>query len=324
MKKLCLVMYVFGDKYQEYIPLFLLSLFKEYPDYGVRIYLDRDLQDGVRNNMNMFLENDVNIIENYDDGLALTTKARKFEQIGKSIRWLVYDPAFEEYEAIYIGDIDILFFAESSPMFEEHIRHCELLGKPFSNICREHRLNKTMLPKSLAKNIIKFGIKQSIKFYMDRKISIKKLTGLHFVKTHEYYPALLKIRENYVNELNLLAEGKSKKYDLCSFNNESLLYDMMVECGFGETPEAEPGYNIATDGGQLSYRPHHGIHLGIFRGIGIMKNEKNLIESQAYKNFYASFEKLADTDEYKKIENNLSENIKELISNMRKYYANIV
>ena len=320
MKKICIVMYVFGDTYQEYIPLFLLSLFKVYPGYGVRIYLDRGMSDIVAKSMYMFSEMDVTVVEHYDDGLKLTKKARSYEQISKCVRWLVYDPAFEQYESVYIGDIDILFFAEKTPMFEEHMRHCEFLNKPYSNIARSHKLNKKLLLKPIARNLIKFGFGQSAKFYLSRQSQVKKLSGLHFMKTKPYFPEMLKIREDVVGELNLLAEGKSKKYNLCSFNNESLLYDMMMECGFGELEDAEPGYNIATDGGNLSYRPHHGIHLGIFRHSAIMQNEKSVIDSSEYRNFYREFEKLSETDEYKKLFGEFSEYLKTIIKNMQNYY----
>lgn len=320
MKKICIVMYVFGDTYQEYIPLFLLSLFKVYPDYGVRIYLDRPLSEKVSGGVEMFADRDVTIIQSYEDGLKLTKKARSFDQIGKSVRWLVYDKAFEDYEAVYIGDIDILFFAEKNPMFEEHIRHCDFLKKPYSNIAREQKLNKKLAPKPVARNFVKFGVGQTLRFYADGKKTITKMSGLHFMKTKEYFPKMLKLRENVVKELNLLAEGKSKKYNLCSFNNESLLYDMMLECGFGEIGKSKPGYNTATEGNILGYRPHHGIHLGIFRHKGIMESEKDTLKSEEYHEFYKSFEELAKTEEYKQLSKSFSEYLNEIIQNMREYY----
>lgn len=320
MKKICLVMYVFGNTYQDYIPLFLLSLFRVYPDYGVRIYLDRRLSENVLKNMNMFSRYDVTIIENYDDGLNISEKARKNEQISKCIRWLVYDKAFEEYQAIYIGDIDILFFSEKNSMFEEHWRHCEFLKKPYSNICRVHKPNKSFKLRLVARNFLKFGITQSVKFYVSKEKTIKKLSGLHFMKTKEYFPKMLTIREKFVDELNFLSEGKSKRYNLCSFNNESMLYDLMLDCGFGDIEESELGYNISDCGEQLSYRPHHGIHLGIFRQSGVMKNEASVINSQAYKDFYKQFSELEETSEYQHIQADFSDYMQEIINNMKKYY----
>lgn len=323
MKKMCMVKYAFGDSYQEYIPLFLLSLFKVYPDYGARIYLDRPLLPGIKKNLELFKDYDVTIVENYNDNLGLTEKARKFVAIGKCVRWLMYDEAFEEYDSVYVGDIDILVCPEEKPMYEEHLRHCETIGKPISNVMRTSGLNKKLVPKLVARNVIKFGIGQSIKYYKDKENRVKKVSGLHFVKTKGYYPQLLRVRDDFIKELNLLAEGKSKKYNLCSFRDEMLLYDLMIACGFGLLEEAEPGYNIAQDGGKYSYRPHHGIHLGTFRGEKPMEAEKDVIGSDLYKGYFEFFKELEQTREYKILYPEFSDYTKKIIDTMHRYYDKV-
>lgn len=322
MKKMCIVKYIFGDSYQEYIPLFLLSLFKVYPDYGTRIYLDRPMLPGVRKNVELFKDYDVTIIENYNDNLGLTKKARSFTSIGKCVRWLMYDEAFEEYDSIYVGDTDIIVCPEEKPMYEEHLNHCKFLNKPISNIMRVGALNKKLIPKLVARNIVKFGLGQSIKYYTGKETAVKKVSGLHFVKTKEYYPQLLKIRDNFIKELNLLAEGKSKRYNLCSFRDEVLLYDMMIACGFGLTEEAEPGYNISQDSNQYSYRPHHGLHLGSFRGDYARNHERENLMSDLYRSYYKFYCDLEKTEEYTKLQKEFSTYMQKVINEMHEFYKN--
>jgi len=48
MKKLCVIAYVFGDEYQGYIPLFIYSILKTYPEYEVKVYLDRELKPEIK------------------------------------------------------------------------------------------------------------------------------------------------------------------------------------------------------------------------------------------------------------------------------------
>lgn len=322
MKKICIVKYAFGEHYQEYIPIFLLSLFKVYPDYGTRIYLDRELRPNVKKSLEMFKGYDFTIIENYNDGLGLSEKARKIIAIGKCVRWLMFDEAFLDYDSVYVGDVDIIVCPEEKPMYEEHLNHCKVLNMPISNVMRTTDLNKKPTLKLVARNLIKFGISQSLKFYFGNEKVIKKVSGLHFVKSAEYYPQLLKVREDFVRELNLLAERKSKKYNLCSFRDEMLLYDLMIACGFGLTHEAAPGYNISRDSGQESYRPHHGIHLGTFRGEVPMKMEYDIITSELYRGYYNFFCELEKTEEYKTLEKDFSEELKGIIKRMHGFYEN--
>ncbi|MDP4119141.1 MAG: hypothetical protein Q8873_08130 [Bacillota bacterium] len=326
MKKLCLVLYIFGDKYQEYIPLFAWSLFKLYPDYGIRVYLDTKLNQHIKNQVEILKDKDLTIIENHLDNLEMTDKAKKVDLIQRSQRWLFYDEAFENYEAVYMGDADIIFCPEKEKMFEAHIKHCEIIGKPYSNIARKPIVRKNYSPKVIARNFIKFGIKDSFKYYFGHTKPIRKLTGLHFVRTKEYYSAVRPVMREYVKELNKLAEHKSKKYNLCSFNDEAVLYDMVNDCGFG-TPEVIGSglsglYNICESGEKMEYRPHHGIHLGIFRNEKTPFKEWNVVTSDLYRGYYEYFKELEKTGQYKSFEKGFSPYMRNIIDNMNKFYLN--
>ncbi|MBQ3053275.1 MAG: hypothetical protein IJC89_00025 [Clostridia bacterium] len=322
MKKICLVLYVFGNTYQEYIPLYLLSLFKIYPDYGVRIYLDRKISDNIKLQLKPFEKFDVTYIEDFTDNLGMSEKAKKINQIQKCQRWLFFDSKLLEYESVYIGDVDIFFCPERTPMFEEHLRHCDTIGMPYSNIARTSKLNRKLFSKDFARNIIKFGIKESISFYFSGVKCINKLSGLHFFKTKEYFEKVKPYLQKYVDELNLLAEGKSKKYNLCSFNNETMLFDLMKDCGFG-TPSfsgKSSEYNTCDDGSKIWYRPHHGLHLGTFRNSFTTNNELAVVTSDLYKSYFEYYKDFKTSPAFISLKENFSPYIIEILENMENFY----
>ena len=324
MKKLCLVLYVFGKKYQEFIPLFLLSVFKLYSDYGVRIYLDSDLLPVVKENLEIFKDYDYKIIENYkmDDGL--TKKAESFDQIQKCRRWYIYDDDFKNYEAIYIGDVDIFFCPEKTELFEAHLKHCDAIQKPFSNIKRTRTFNN-LSSKLILRNIIKFGPLQAIKFYFITNKILERLSGLHFIKTADYFNKVLPLKGEFIKELNLLAEGKSKRYSFWMFNNEGFLHDMMSAAGFGDIPDStNKDFNISENCYDVAYRPHHGLHFGVFRSMASAENERKMITSDLYLSYYKYFCSIEKTDEYKKLEKEFSPYLQNIINNMHEFYKNIV
>lgn len=75
----------------------------------------------------------------------------------------------------------------------------------------------------------------------------KRLTGLHFIEVEPYYERMAAVLDRCRDD-----------EPFCSRNNETVLYDMVQE-GIGLPLERMQ---------QRPYRPHHGIHLGLFRERG--------------------------------------------------------
>jgi hypothetical protein len=85
----------------------------------------------------------------------------------------------------------------------------------------------------------------------------KQMTGLHFIKVKEYFEKM----ENVINraiETNLSYLTQIPK--IKEIRNEHLLYEL-VKIGIGFNGLEKE----ITDGKELYFRPHHGIHLGILR-----------------------------------------------------------
>lgn len=143
----------------------------------------------------------------------------------KSIRWLSIPKTEADYT--YIGDADILVL--DGTIEDRHSKHAEFIKKPYSNMVRSH-------PTKM------------------------KLTGLHFVKTKDYYSV---INEEFLAPvIENIKEGKiASKY-----LDEILLYNI-VKRAFG-IPSRQLVADIdngAKPWQQLDYRPTHGIHTTLSR-----------------------------------------------------------
>lgn len=292
MKQICYVNYVFGEKYQQFIPLYLFFLFYTYPDADARIYLDGSLLPQIKSALEKLAKwrQQYVIIENYKPEIQLPNYAYHVPTIQKSYRWLINDSEFQNYMAVYVGDIDILICKEEKPLYEQHVEHCNYLNLPFSNIVRSVSGKKTYDFRFLLSLLYRYGISETIAYYIKKNQNTFRLSGLHFVLVKPYYEVISKIQNEYWHELKLLANRKSKKYRLSTFNNEAMLYDMLSDAGY-KMPASSSGepYNIETNPHKIAFRPHHGLHLGVFRSIDIIKVEKEIINSTVYKAYYEYF-----------------------------------
>jgi hypothetical protein len=151
------------------------------------------------------------------------------------------------------------------------------------------------------------------------------MSGIHFVKSDEYYkkitPELLKkykdiIYERKIDEITKFAD------------NETLLYKMIKESGWDmthfaiqQTSTSMFGFNNPE---KREFRPHHGIHLGIFRSDvdKIPKFALAQLDSEDYKYYVQRFKKeiLADPFFHELYEQQ-SDYIKLTFSRLYQYYA---
>ena len=214
MKQLCIVCVV-NAKYERFIPIFALSIFRAYPDYAVRIYIQDQLSRKIQRAVDMVREEgSLEIVPNCLDGYPNTP------QVFKSLRWVLHDEAFYDYEHVYFGDIDMFMCRETPSLLDFHVDRCKRVGLPYSNVVR---------PDS------------------------ERLSGLHFVITKPYFEGTLETIRQYDE---MLKQDRLKLAD--KGGNEKLLYEMM-EKSIGLPPPC-------TKEEFGKQRPHHGIHLGLWRG----------------------------------------------------------
>ncbi|MBQ6587455.1 MAG: hypothetical protein IJI01_02110 [Butyrivibrio sp.] len=322
----CVIGVVFGkDKYKSFVPLYLYSINKAYPNTHFIIYHDCDVT-------NKYLKT-IDEISNYKGGVEfrkidfdkteLSRKALKNNLVKRALRWLILDDSLLEYDVVYVGDIDIFVCKETADMFYEHLRHCDFIGRSYSNIVRVITERKGV--KHFCGNAIRFGARNALKNYIFPKKNWKALSGLHCFIPKEYIPIVLNSKKYIIDEINKAFEWKSDIWNPCIINDESILYEFIDNAGIGLDyidPTKRGGVKLMENTNPESsyYRPHHGLHLHIFERAKPIDRE--LADSATYLAYFSYFEDLCKSN----IE--LSEFIKtkndwycvKLLNNMCKYY----
>ena len=105
----------------------------------------------------------------------------------------------------------------------------------------------------------------------------KRLTGLHFIKCEEYYEQTRATIEKYSRQL--MQSGTR-------FHNEQNLYEIIRQSGLG-FPEKW-------------WRPHHGIHLGLWRkgAVKISPLQWSVNNREQYKAYYQCFLEMKRTSDF--------------------------
>lgn len=247
MKDLCIVAVV-DDGYQEYVPLYLYFLSRAYPRYEARIYFRgrfhpqvSDALDSLRDTARFEI---LPIPYDFDESNP---------QAIKSVRWVLYDDAFLDFEYVYIGDIDMFVVPEETPLHEVHAAHCREIARPYSNRVRGRQ---------------------------------RKLTGLHFVQTREYFDALRPTMDRY---------REAALRGALQISNEELLYRMIDE-SVGLPPFVG---NFVT---------HHGMHARAFdqyRPLAEQRARADFVFHRHFEPYASAFRRAAETPEFKTLRRKL-------------------
>lgn len=298
-KLLLIVMFVFGDQYQEYIPLQFYSLYKNYPEYDAVVYVDRSISAKIKKTLMSI----PGYGEKYQIIRANIRPSEISSQMMKAYRWLIHYSIFDQYEYIYIGDIDIFICKEQLPLHEQHIKHMNAQKLCYSNVirpCKEPDILSTH-----KKQLEKMGIYHSALALYNQFILPKRFSGLHFVKTDTYYPAIKKWQKRYYSiylgqgPINKFVCWRSRwKYSLHS-RNEALLYHIIKKSKLTLPKQVQNADDLMLchDPYSHSFRPMHGIHFGTWRD----RNQRtywrqHFLDKDPYLSFFRQFKKLYDTD----------------------------
>lgn len=315
-ENVCLTTFIYGVKYQAYIPFLVYSCFKSYPEYDIRLYLFDKLDKDVRKQLDFINAPNVTIIEHQFSDCPNMTPLK-----ARSLRWVLWDDVFLKYDYLYIVDIDMLYIKEPIPLHVQHIEHMKTTGLFFDNLVRcfkRHPFNY----QSIGYRLKQAGL-QSFLRYLFSSTKDYRLTGLHFIETKRYYEKLDKNRILYFK--NIIYDG-SFLAKVMSSNDESFLYYIAMTSGL-----APDRLSIQTESYKMldfnnytrpEFRPHHGIHLGIFRkDLQSEGKRKTILDSDVYLYYIKKFEKdyLQDPLFIKIIEYS-SDEIKRLFDNLFRYY----
>lgn len=239
-KGLCFSCVVFGD-YQKYIPFYIYSALKVYPDAWCKIFVDRELDIAVAESLELLNETgtdrfDIDYV--FLKHLDFLDEINDLQIMGgnkRIARWIIPQNNFSGFDYVFIGDIDFLMLRESESLISFHLRRIQEYGLPFSNIIRPIKDNQ-----------------------------IPRLSGLHFIQIKEYYKRLNNEIEHLNKKNNLVEFIKSEPEPHKIDNNEKFLY-LLIKKHFSFNDSQLIKFE--------AHRPWHGIHLGAARGFKLDRNK---------------------------------------------------
>lgn len=221
--------FVFGS-YERFIPYYILSIKENYPDEDIIIFYAGQLDVSIKKFTERYGES-VSIYESfYEEHLKKIENYKIKGGSNKLFRFLIPGNYFKKYKNVFFGDVDILILKEKKDLFNFHLLQADSNNIPFSNKVRQ-------LPNS-------------------KKLSTR-LTGLHFVKTNEYFLKIDPIIDRFLSSENyrnkLLRDVKRDEEFLYKINMEAFDFDPVKL--------------------SLNKRPWHGFHLGLVRGKSYLNLE---------------------------------------------------
>ena len=309
--------YVAGEKYQAFIPMLVYSCYKAYPEYDIMLFLHEQLRQDIKNTLlQTRLYDKVTIRENvFRRELPRITALQS-----KSCRWVLWDDLFNQYDYLYIVDIDMFYIREPQPLHLQHSERMKMTGLPFDNMRRTIKLTRNLA--TVLYRIKQSGLHNFGHFMFNKNVVEEKLSGLHFVNVKEYYSA-----ENF-RIINEVKQRLFRRYffpEILTSNNEVLLANIVKQMGYdisrlGMQTDSIKSLSF-TDIYRPEFRPHHGFHLGIFRA-GIVKDSKNdpILDSETYRYYLQRYLDLIKEDDYKVFYNNLPLFAKTYIDQLHSYY----
>jgi len=200
MNKLCITMYVAGERYAHYIPIFIYFAKEAYPEYSILIAYKHELPASVRLHLELLklfykdFEVREGVFEDFPNDADTV----------KTLRWTMWFPQYNNFDYIYVGDIDILLFREEPTLLEQHLKVCNDTDNCYSNTTKID----------------------------DVKTRGTRMTGLHFFKREEYSYKMLPVMQKYLGRLRFNAnipEFYNKAFG--RVDNQHALYSMIKESG---------------------------------------------------------------------------------------------
>lgn len=318
--KVCFTTYIYGKKYQDYIPLLVYSCSKSYPEYDIILFLYEKLDSNIKKQLDLLNLNNIVIIENkfYDCPKMNPLKAR-------SLRWVLWDDLFLNYDYLYIVDIDMLYIREPKPLHIQHIEHKQILNFPYDNIKRNHVYKIDL--KDIFRRIKYAGFMSFARFLFGSKIEYLA-TGLHFVEIKPYYNLLDYSKREYYKLM--IYNGSWLKYTMFVPScDEIFLYYILTEIGLHPEKLAQQTDSVemldSSDTTRMEFRPHHGLHLGIFRDkyedIITTSWKRDILESEIYLYYWEQYKQCYKTDPvFLKLISLSSNSVKDYIFKLEKFY----
>src|SRR5699024_11294875 len=128
--KICMAVYVFGD-YTRYIPYYVYSVLKSYPDYYVKVFTKDSLSSKEKKCLALIRDQvspNFEIVQGYFDEYPLSEGPTKMVGgIETTFRFLLPYEAFKNFKFDYIGDVDFLIIRRTEEHTSELQSRCDLV-----------------------------------------------------------------------------------------------------------------------------------------------------------------------------------------------------
>lgn len=219
--------------YGNFIPTYVYSALRAYPEAFVRVIYRETLPPGVREALHL-------VRGHLSDHFEVLENVWPHTPLEAGMRWLLGGAWWRGFDYGHIGDVDFLIYPERPTLLEFELDRARQTGKPF--------VNPTQTPH------------------------MKKMAGFsHFVICGPYFPALRPVQERFIDDPNrLLLRGADPslptltdeyrcQYQYClpqaAGNDEFVLFHLIDEA-LGAAPifTPHPPWSFA-----------HGAHLGALR-----------------------------------------------------------
>jgi hypothetical protein len=156
--KCCFTTVVY-DWYQDFIPIYIFSILKSFPQHYVKIFLLEKLSDNNKRSLESLksLSDQFEVVDEFIDldWCLIPHKA--------ALRFLLTEEYFNDFKYVYFGDVDMLVYNQYDDEFiDRYVQHCEKTGLPFSN---------------------------EYNFYENKH----RITGLHFIIKEPYFKKMNQI-----------------------------------------------------------------------------------------------------------------------------------
>lgn len=272
--KVCLTTFIYGVKYQSYIPFLVYSCHKSYPEYDIILFLYDKLDPIIKKQLDLVGKENLVIKEN------IFTDCPKMSPLkAKCLRWVLWDDSFKLYDYLYVVDIDMLYIKEPLPLHVQHINHMEKLNLSYDNMARIVKRKPWHLAQS-AQRIKHAGFAKILEYFLGDYCEYKA-TGLMFINVSKYFEVINRdVRMSLTKSIYDNSWLKNVMYP----NNEVFLYNILKT--YDLNPQRMPLQSDSIKSLDFNnfheeeFRPHHGIHLGIFRGEIVGSN--SVLDTDTY------------------------------------------
>jgi len=210
--KVCLTAIVSDNYYQLYLPLFIYTLHREYPEYEVKTFIKGKVS-----------EQNARALAVLEKKFAINQPIEIFSNIKEKkstlncLRFLIHEKHFKKYDYVIFLDADLLIYKTSPTLLEWHLKRMKKIGSCYAG---HHGPWRKRYRPQIAPN--------------GWRGSFERVSGGLFLATPKWFEKTHKIRKTFLSEI---MAGK-----LCGYReaDEVMLCNILKKSGLPVPPMGFP------------------------------------------------------------------------------------